>query len=990
MRIISLKIENFGNLSDYSLTFDRDLTVICEDNGFGKTTLAEFIKTMFYGFPRAGRTLEKNSRKKNDPWQGGTFGGNLVFEHEGTRYRIERTFGSVPRHDTFALYDLDKNKKSNRFSEDIGLELFELDADSFERSTYLPQMQTISSFSTSSIQAKLSDLVEDTNDIINYDKALQALKNKRSSYIPFRGSSGSVAEADRRLTKLHHQLEQAENMFPELDALQQEIDQLEDRKEKLQSSLETTRQEITLSAEAASRKALKSQHQALQNRVRKIAGEQSVIQDAYPNGMPSELDVDQLLAVYDKVAQVGPEPIKSEAEQREETFVSDNASRFAGGIPSEEDFDYYQQRLNRRISCVSSLEHADLSTNEKKKLQELEAFFSDGIPKEGIIDEWEEKENELKTLNSQLKDLQLPSDEATKLRHLEIFFAPGLPDEAALSEKQRELARAEELRLENLTIAIDEESLMQQHPPKQEKRVLLVMLIVLGLCALGAGIVFFVQQSFLFGGGFLALGIVLLLAAVYNRLRQMISGGSPSAAHSVISREEREAIQQNEREAAALEKSVLYYVAPYISDDRSLSSKLSEIETKYSQYQLLKRREEQLTDQRQSMQERVAILSAQLQEVLAPYRPNKDLPFRDLLARIRTGRSQLLELTRKLQDYVETAKRTRIEIDSIDDEMNAFFRAFETSVQQKDYGSQLLQLQKEASFYVRAEENIEERRSQKERRRQIISECRERIKVFSETFSLALALEDKETALRIRDDVKEAKMLAKNAQEAKRDLEQFSVKHKEELATPISDIDVRDLGELKEIEKRSVSELTRVAEALTHRHQRLRVIQEQTDKIPALQDDLTEWTERRKDDIKRADLLDWAIHFLQQAKDSLSKSYLGTIKQSFTKYMKRLLGEEEESIFVNQELDVQMERGGVARELAYFSVGQTDIVMLCMRFALVDALFGDKKPFVILDDPFINLDDDNTEKALSLIKDFSEEYQIIYMTCNSSRELVVS
>ena len=88
MRLISLKIENFGNLSEYTLSFERDLTVIFEDNGFGKTTLAEFIKTMFYGFPRATKSLAKNSRKKNQPWQGGAYGGNLVFEYDGVRYRI--------------------------------------------------------------------------------------------------------------------------------------------------------------------------------------------------------------------------------------------------------------------------------------------------------------------------------------------------------------------------------------------------------------------------------------------------------------------------------------------------------------------------------------------------------------------------------------------------------------------------------------------------------------------------------------------------------------------------------------------------------------------------------------------------------------------------------------------------------------------------------------------------------------------------------------
>ena len=58
MKLISLYIENFGCLHQYDLEFRDGLTVIREPNGFGKTTLAEFIRAMFYGFPRAAKTLD--------------------------------------------------------------------------------------------------------------------------------------------------------------------------------------------------------------------------------------------------------------------------------------------------------------------------------------------------------------------------------------------------------------------------------------------------------------------------------------------------------------------------------------------------------------------------------------------------------------------------------------------------------------------------------------------------------------------------------------------------------------------------------------------------------------------------------------------------------------------------------------------------------------------------------------------------------------------
>ena len=50
MRLISCHIENFGKLSDMTVDFSEDMHIIMEENGFGKTTLAAFIRVMFYGF----------------------------------------------------------------------------------------------------------------------------------------------------------------------------------------------------------------------------------------------------------------------------------------------------------------------------------------------------------------------------------------------------------------------------------------------------------------------------------------------------------------------------------------------------------------------------------------------------------------------------------------------------------------------------------------------------------------------------------------------------------------------------------------------------------------------------------------------------------------------------------------------------------------------------------------------------------------------------
>ncbi|MBQ3065485.1 MAG: AAA family ATPase, partial [Clostridia bacterium] len=80
MKLISCYIENFGCLHAYRMHFHEGMNVLCEDNGFGKTTLAAFIKAMLYGLPVSKKAdLNENERKKYTPWNPelGNFGGMI-------------------------------------------------------------------------------------------------------------------------------------------------------------------------------------------------------------------------------------------------------------------------------------------------------------------------------------------------------------------------------------------------------------------------------------------------------------------------------------------------------------------------------------------------------------------------------------------------------------------------------------------------------------------------------------------------------------------------------------------------------------------------------------------------------------------------------------------------------------------------------------------------------------------------------------------------
>ena len=47
MKLISCTIENFGKLNNVTYDFSGECNTICEDNGWGKSTLASFIRVMY-------------------------------------------------------------------------------------------------------------------------------------------------------------------------------------------------------------------------------------------------------------------------------------------------------------------------------------------------------------------------------------------------------------------------------------------------------------------------------------------------------------------------------------------------------------------------------------------------------------------------------------------------------------------------------------------------------------------------------------------------------------------------------------------------------------------------------------------------------------------------------------------------------------------------------------------------------------------------------
>ena len=70
-------------------------------------------------------------------------------------------------------------------------------------------------------------------------------------------------------------------------------------------------------------------------------------------------------------------------------------------------------------------------------------------------------------------------------------------------------------------------------------------------------------------------------------------------------------------------------------------------------------------------------------------------------------------------------------------------------------------------------------------------------------------------------------------------------------------------------------------------------------------------------------------------------------------------------------------------DVSVLSQGTLDLVYLAARIGLVRLVTGDRRPPLVLDDPFATLDDDRAKRALALLKEISADFQVIYLTTSN-------
>ena len=186
MIIEACHIAQFGKWKDANFSFSPGKNSFLWDNGYGKTSFIYFFKLMFYGVSGDRKQdLEENERKHYMPFQGASFGGRIIFRIGEKRYRLERSLGLKKSEDSFRLFDEDSGKESKDYSENIGEELFSLDAESFQKVCMISHEDLHFSMN-SRMHAKLGNVAEDQEDMKKFQQVQTILKDGINALSPNR------------------------------------------------------------------------------------------------------------------------------------------------------------------------------------------------------------------------------------------------------------------------------------------------------------------------------------------------------------------------------------------------------------------------------------------------------------------------------------------------------------------------------------------------------------------------------------------------------------------------------------------------------------------------------------------------------------------------------------------------------------------------------------------------------------------------------------
>lgn len=215
MLIESLQITAFASLHGFALDLHAGLNVLYGKNEAGKSTVAEFIRYVLYGF------TSKADRERYLGFSDEGCEGSLILRDGDKRYRVERKTAGTKEH--AAVYDLDTGTRLYE-GKVPGEALFGLPASLFVSTVFVGQAGG-SRISGKGTAEAVDNLLFAADEGINVKKALKRLDEERVYLLHKNKKGGRLFELGDELSHLARRAEKAEEDGGAIRELEHKISQ---------------------------------------------------------------------------------------------------------------------------------------------------------------------------------------------------------------------------------------------------------------------------------------------------------------------------------------------------------------------------------------------------------------------------------------------------------------------------------------------------------------------------------------------------------------------------------------------------------------------------------------------------------------------------------------------------------------------------------------------------------------------------------------------
>lgn len=221
MIIEKIHIDYFGNLTDRTFELSPGTNIVSGKNESGKSTLAAFIKFIFYGLSSKSKDGEISEKDRYINWKDGSAAGSIIINTGKEKYRIERAMivsaqktenGETKKsyREAVQIVDLSTNSPI-KVTKSPGEYFFGVDEDVYKKTTLVSQ-----SDGTKIDSDKLSDTIENilfsASEDINIDKALKKLDAARVHLLHKSESGGQIFELEEKCAELEDKLEKTKEI----------------------------------------------------------------------------------------------------------------------------------------------------------------------------------------------------------------------------------------------------------------------------------------------------------------------------------------------------------------------------------------------------------------------------------------------------------------------------------------------------------------------------------------------------------------------------------------------------------------------------------------------------------------------------------------------------------------------------------------------------------------------------------------------------------